>query len=309
MESNTSVVVGACISSNTANFVMANTVLTLPFHILLIKVLISDLRLNLPRHYTMLCLSVSDALQIFISSSCMTTVHVFNVTRDTGGCTASRIILFFILSVTIVVSSLSLVALSVERFVACIHSFHLHQIFTRERMIYGIAVIWIIGVICGAIAAILAGLDWEKMGKNANFVMRIIAVIFIIPTSITITIIQYRLLAFSRKKLARVRPESMFGSEAEIADMRKKQIKVAFVASIVAIAYIVCMFPMGCLSLYELVFGTLPHSPWKALVERLILVNNFADPFIYGIGIVDARKAVVRNLKRMKDFITRKSQK
>ena len=133
------------------------------------------------------------------------------------------------------------------------------------------------------------------MSENANFVMRIIAVIFIIPTSITITILQYRLLAFSRKKLARVRPESMFGYEAEIADMRKKQIKVAFVASIVAIAYIVCMFPMGCLSLYELAFGALPHSLWKALVERLILVNNFADPFIYGIGIADARKAFVRS--------------
>ena len=176
-------------------------------------------------------------------------------------------------------------------------------------MIYGSAVIWTIGVICGAVAVMLAGLDWKKMSENVSFFMRIIAVIFIIPTSITITIIQYRLLAFSRKKLARVRPESMFGSEAEIADMRKKQIKVAFVASIVATAYIVCMFPMGCLSLYELVFGSVPYSSWKALVERLILVNNFADPFIYGIGIVDARKAVVRNLKRMKDFITRKSQK
>ena len=58
--------------------------------------------------------------------------------------------------------------------------------------------------------------------------MKILSVIFIIPTYIVLSIIHIILFLVSRKKLASVRPESMFGSEAEIADKRRKQIKVAF---------------------------------------------------------------------------------
>ena len=293
----------SCISANTAGFVMIVTVITFPFHILIIKVLISDLRLSLPRHNIMLCLSISDALQIFITFSCMTTMYIFGVKRNSGGCNAARSIFYFNLVTTLVVSSLSIFALSMERYVACVHSFRLHQIFTRERMIYGILCIWFIGIICGAVTVALTAMNWKVMTLSTNHFVKIITVIFIVPTSILICIIQYRLWAFSHSKLARIGPGITFGSEAEISDLRKKQIKITLVASIVAIAYIVCMLPMGCLSLYELIWGTTASAPLKRVLERLMVLNNFVDPFIYGIGIADSRKAVLRTLKRIRDIL------
>ena len=307
MENNSSIHIQKCISSNVGSFVTVITFITLPFHILIIKVLIVDLRLALPRHNTMLCLSISDALQVFILLMCTTMPSIFGISKGSVGCNILSTILYFTLTLTLVVSSLSTIALSVERYVACIHSFHLHHIFTRERMIYGILFVWILGVICGAINVILILVGSFSVRISDNYFLKVVTVLFVIPTCTLISVIQCRLLVFSRKKLARVGPVTRFGREAEMADFRKKQIKVAFVASIVVVAYIICMFPMGCLSLYELIHGNVAYSSWKGILERLLVVNNFADPFIYGIGTVDARKAVLKNLRKIKNFITRQS--
>ena len=304
MENNSSIHIQKCISSNVASFLTVITFITLPFHILIIKVLIVDLRLALPRHNTMLCLSISDALQVFILFLCITMPSIFGISRGSVGCNISRTILYFTLALTLVVSSLSTIALSVERYVACIHSFHLHHIFTRERMIYGILFVWILGVISAAVnvTIIIVG----NFSVSNDF-LKVVTVLFIIPTCALLSVIQCRLLVFSRKKLAQVGPVTRSGREAEMADFRKKQIKVAFVASIVVVAYIICMFPMGCLSLYELIHGNVPYSSWKGNLQMLLMVNNFADPFIYGIGTVEARRAVLKNLRNIKNFITRQS--
>ena len=307
MESNNSIHIQTCIPSSVANFVSGVTVITLPFHVLIIKVLIVDLRLALPRHNTMLCLSVSDALQVFMLFLSMAIPNIFSFSRASVGCDISRNILYFTLALTLVVSSLSTIALSVERYVACIHSFHLHRIFTRERMMYGAVLVWTLGLICGAVTVTLTLTAKMGLSISENDFMKTITVLFIIPTSILICIIQCRLLIFSRKKLAQVANGAQFGCEAEIADFRKKQVKVAFVASIVVVAYIVCMLPMGCLSLYELIFGSISNYSLKSTLEKLLMVNNFADPFIYGIGTVDARRASLKSLKKMRDFITRRS--
>ena len=304
MENNSSLPIQTCISSNVASFLTVITFITLPFHILIIKVLIVDLRLALPRHNTMLCLSISDALQVFILFLCMTIPSIFGISRGSVGCNISRTILYFTLALTLVVSSLSTIALSVERYVACIHSFHLHHIFTRERMIYGILIVWILGVISAAVnvTIIIVG----NFSVSNDF-LKVVTVLFIIPTCALLSVIQCRLLVFSRKKLAQVGPGTRFGREAEMADFRKKQIKVAFVASIVVVTYIICMFPMGCLSLYELIHGNVEYSSWKGKLQMLLVVNNFADPFIYGIGTVEARRAALKNLRKFKHFITRQS--
>ena len=304
MENNSSLPIPKCVSSNVASFLTVITVITLPFHILIIKVLIVDLRRALPRHNTMLCLSISDALQVFILFLCMIPPSIFGISRGSVGCNISRTILNVTLALTLVVSSLSTIALSVERYVACIHSFHLHHIFTRERMIYGILFVWILGVVCGAVTTTMILVGSFSLGNNF---LKVVTVLFVIPTCALLSVIQCRLFVFSRKKLAQVGPGTKFGCEAEMMDFRKKQIKVAFVASIVVVAYIVCMFPMGCLSFYELIHGNVVYSSWKGNLEMLLMVNNFADPFIYGIGTVDARKAALKNLRKIKNFITRQS--
>ena len=305
MENNSSIQIQRCISSNVASFLTVITFITMPFHILIIKVLIVDLRLALPRHNTMLCLSISDALQVFMLFLCLTMPSFFGISRGSVGCNISRTILYFTLALTLVVSSLSTIALSVERYVACIHSFHLHRIFTRKRMLYGILFVWILGVLCGAVNVTITLVSNFSVSISDNYFMKVVTVLFIIPTCALISIIQCRLLVFSRKKMAQVGQGTQFGCEAEMADLRKRQIKVAFFASIVVVAYIICMLPMGCFSLYELIHGNVVYSSWKSVLEMLLVVNNFADPFIYGIGTVDARRAALKSLGKIKNFITR----
>ena len=298
--------INRCIPTTYGNFVILVSLITFPVHFLMIKVIVFDLRLALPRHMIMFCLLISDGLQIFISFLRVILVQIFSSTKESEECSSTGKIMFFIVAMTLVASSLSILALSVERYVACIHSFSLYKIFKRERVMYGISLIWILCVICGALTVALAAENWNEMILDAHMSMKILSVVFVIPTSLLVSGIQLRLLVFSRTKLARVRPRTMFGCEAEMANLRKKQIKVAFVASIVVFAYISCMLPMGLLSLYELINGNISSGAIRGVTKVLALVNNFADPYIYGLGVVDTRKALLKNLRKMKKFFSMK---
>ena len=81
--------------------------------------------------------------------------------------------------------------------------------------------------------------------------------------------------------------------------------KISFVASIVVLAYVISMLPVGCLSLVELINGNISSPNISAFLKGLSIVNNFADPYIYGLGTVDTRKAILKNLRRMKNFFVR----
>ena len=292
-----------CISSAFCNVIIVITCIAFPLHILMIKVLFVDLQLVLPRHKIVFCLSISDALQIALSFLCTTVVQISSVTVESGSCHVIKCFTIFNITVTIVVSSLSISLLSAERYVACIHSFRLHELFTRERTRYSISCIWVIGVICGSLAAAAAVIHGQIMFPSPNDFVDTFVVIIVLPTSIFLTFIQYRLLVFSRKKLARVKQGSVFGCNAEIADLRRKQIKIAFVAAIVVIAHVLCMLPLSVLSIYEMINGPVSSAPVRGIARALAVLNNFADPFIYGIGIADSRKALLKNLKKLKSSL------
>ena len=53
-----------CMPMTMTNFIIVVTFITLPFHILMIKVLLVDLRLALTHHMVVFCLAISDACQI-----------------------------------------------------------------------------------------------------------------------------------------------------------------------------------------------------------------------------------------------------
>ena len=304
MENATSTVSVKCFPTAISAFIIIVVLTIVPFHILMVKVLVFDLRLGMARHKIMLCLSISDTMQLLIILVGVTVVTIFNFSLRSLGCNIVSSMLQFTLALTLVISSLSIIALSVERYVACVYSFHLHRIFTRERMMYAIIFTWILGVICGALSAIPRS---AFKGKNLDGgqILGVLAVIFILPTSAIISIIQFRLLMFSRKKFMEVGPSIQFGCQAEIADFRKKQIKVAFVAGIVAVAYMICMLPLVCLYLHELIFGSISSSSIPVILRSLAFMNNFADPYIYGLGMTDTRRAIRKNLKKLKALFRR----
>ena len=294
-----------CVPTGTSIALITFSFIILPFHFLMIKVLLIDLRLALPRHMITLSLSISDVLLIFASFLCTTAMSIFNLRTGSGACQVLRYIIYFNLAVTLAVSSLSLILLSVERYVACIHCFRVHEIFTRKRVILCISLAWIVGVLCGIASVALGTKSKEELILDGNYYINILLVICVLPTSIWLTAIQYRLWAFSRSKLRRVRPGTMFASELEMADMRKKQMKISFVAGMVVFVYVISMLPLGCLSLVELINGNISSSKIRALLRALYFLNNFADPYIYGLGTVDTRKAIIKNLRKVKNILTR----
>ena len=296
-----------CVSKSIGNFIVITSLFALPFHILMIRVLISELHLALPRYKILLCLSISDAMQIFVASFCVTTARVFSLTTGLSLCHLLRNILLFNISVTITISSIATAGLSLERYVACIHSFRLHFMFTSERILFCTLCGLLIGIAFGITTITAKDVTRQKFLVDDNQTMKILAVVIILPITILTAAVQYRLLVFSWKMLAAVGPGTIHGREAEAAEYRRKQIKVTLAASIVAIVYMVCMFPMSCLSFYELVSGKSSYSQVHYTVRVLAIANNFINPYVYGLGIADLRKALLRKMKTFISACSRQS--
>lgn len=280
--------------------VITISLITLPLHFSVIKVLLMDLRPSPPCIKIMLCLSFSDALQISIPFLCVVVIKSFHSTEGTMACEVLRNIAYFYTVQTMTVSSSSIVLMSIERYVACIHCLRTHEIFTRERLVAVISGIWVVGSLC---AAIIVALN-EKMSNDPGKVPRhlnIITIIVILPSSMAIFIIQCRLFAFSRSKLV-TQPAEAFGMEAELADLRKKEMKIAFVVGIVVTAYMVCKLPMAILFLTEMIDGREFGLSTRAPLFCFSLLNNLIDPFIYAIGMLEMREALMKNFKRIKEM-------
>ena len=136
MANGNSTYIQTCVNAEGYIFPMLLTFVTLPFHIMIIKILAVDFRFDLPRHAILFSLSLSDAIMVctlFISSFVS---RVITIKLQSTGCMVYRGFLLFFGCSTTVISSLSITALSLERYIACIHSFHLHQILTESRVRY-----------------------------------------------------------------------------------------------------------------------------------------------------------------------------
>ena len=280
--------------------------LVLPFHSLLIKVLAKDLGFRMPRHIIMLSMSISDLIQTQFAFICHFVVSVFESRTDTALCHAMREATLFIGILTTVLSSLGVIAMSAERYIACIHSFHIHRIFTHERVVYGSIIQWVVAILL-AITEVLTNNVTKMITVTIGSAFQIIYITFTFGAAIPVCVIQARLFFFAKTKLKQVNPAGAFGAQLELADYRKKHIKVAMVSGIVAIGFVVCMLPTASLFLYEIFTGSTVSTPVRQACFSFVTANCLIDPFIYGIGSADTRKAILRNLKKAKQFIIIKS--
>ena len=279
--------------------------LVLPFHSLVVKVLTKDLRFRMPRHIIMLSLSLSDLIQTQSLFICHFIISVFESGTDTALCHVLRETAMFIVTLTTVLSSLGVLAMSVERYVACIHSFQLHRIFTDERVVYGSILQWLIAAVLATVEVLTNNVTKITTITTAS-AFQIIYIIITFAVAIPACIIQLRLFFFAKTKLKRFNPAGAFGAQLELADYRKKHIKVAFVSGIVAIGFVVCMLPTSFMFLYEIINDTTASVPARQVCFSLVMANCLVDPFIYGIGNADTRKMILRNLKKAKRFVISK---
>ena len=271
-----------------------------PVHLLMIKILYKDCQLALPHHKIMVSLTISDALQISVMSL---TIILREILREssqhTVECNYIQMFAAFFATVTLIVSSLNIVSLSIERYISCIHSFYVYDIMTTRRVVSVLSALWVTGIIIGAITMYLRG---AQQRGNEPMIFQRTTVLTVFPSATIIMVIQLRLLHFSRSKLATVKPVGAFGNQAEMADFRKKQVKVTFVASIVAIAYITCMFPLSILYAWEWHHGQLNNETSKSVFISMAMLNTLIDPLIYGLGIRETRKMIWKNIQQIRGF-------
>ena len=276
----------------------------LPVHVLLMKILYKDCQLTLPHHKVMISLTLSDSLQIFAVCALVLCRGILGMIKNQKAvCLYSQAVILFFIIVTFIVSSFSIVTLSIERYVSCVHALHVHNILTTRRVVSVLVAQWIIGIGLAATTVYIHQTKEPLTMLTNSSIFRKLIVLVVFPSATAIALIQVRLLIFSHSKLATVKPHGAYGTRAEMIDFRKRQLKITFVASIVALAYIACMFPISILYGYEWQHGEITNQFLKQVLIGLGMLNTLADPVIYGLGVKDTRKLMWKNVKQIKDLL------
>ena len=294
----------SCTPNLTGNFAIVLLFLALPFHFLVGKILAFNLRFENPRHIILFCLSISDSLQLTITAICVVVSKTGDLHTGTPACDGLRYTILFNSTHTYIVSSLSLVALSIERYIACFHSYRIHELLTNKRIIPTLVAFWICGVIFGGIACIPASQGGGQPVVTSSVYFDGIFVSVTFSVSLVLIVVQSVLFHLSRKKLNRVQPGSSFSNDNEAEIQRKRQIKVAIVASAVVASYSICMLP-GAIIVIVNQFAkiSLPRFWKQMLAISLGMLNTLMNPFIYGLGMVDTREAIIKDLRKIKNLI------
>ena len=276
-------------------------IVVLILHIPLMKVLMVNLRLELPRHKLVAGLSMSDCLlTTFISIGIIATSQLTSK-ADSEACLVVLRIGQFSFVATTVINSFTISALCLERYVACIHSFRLDEIFTSRRVSYGLVFAWICGGSLGVGNVIFNSISRNFTGRD--LMLQIIVPLFVIPSSLIIVVVQITLYMFSRKKLTQVVSVGSSSNAQEAADLRRKQLKIAAVAGLTALLYLICFMPVCILMLFEMNGMVLDYSINRRIIFGLRFANSIIDPFLYGLCIVDTREALFKDARRIKAAI------
>ena len=291
---NTTTIYYDCFPNSSGSVAVIVAFLALPFHIVLLKVLVKNVGLSLPHHKIMLSLIVSDAIQIF-TASCVSSLRMaLKLTTKSATCAFMRDAAVFTLSLTIVVSSLAVVTFAIERMIICIHFLKYRRLFKRKRITKILYGYWLFGATIAIIAAITNDARKTQTATIEATSFQIICVSIILPSATTIIIIYSRIFVFSRERIMQVAPSSDNSKLRTVAAFKKKQIRIALIASIVCIAYVVCMVPMSIAFLLELT-GLIDNRPdIKKMLVSIAILNTLADPFIYGFGMMQTRQIFFR---------------
>ena len=274
------------------------SLLALPFHILVAKVLVKDTGLTLPHHLIMLSLTISDALYICSVASMAPIVMALRVTSDSFHCRLLLDFGAFITSLTIVVSSLVTITLAVERMIICIHFLNYRRLFRRSKIKMALRSYWSVGVIIAVIAAYTYDAQVGSAVTESTF-FQIIVTLIVLPSAFIITVIYIRICLFSREKMIRIRPNTDSSNGTYTIAFRRKQIRIEVVAGIVCVAYIGCMVPLAAVLFLELTGLINTRLYDKRIVFGLAILNNLADPLIYGFGMTQTRQTLARMLKNI----------
>ena len=298
----------ACANRFTNSFSLALLLLALPCHLLILKILIFNFRFDSSRHIILCCLSVSDSLQMIASSFFAIVVLIGRFEDRTSLCVGLRYMTIFISVMTFIVSSLTLVALSVERYIACFHSYRIHEWLTSKRVITALIVFWVSGTIGGGFSCIQDSNSRDQFALLNSSYLEVILMTTAIPVSAILVIVQSMLLYLSRKKLRGIQPTSTSSSSQDDENsLMKRQVKIAVVAGAVVLSYLICSLP----GMFLVIYRRIGHSRGKEKSLKIAAIglgslNTLLNPFIYGLGMLDTRKEIWKELRKIRNTLLSK---
>ena len=279
--------------------------LALPFHLLIMKILALNFRFENPRHVILFCLSASDSLQV--AFVCLAMIIFQTETMELGSqpCTTLRRTIIYFASLTFIVSSFSLVALSVERYIACFHGFYIHEWLANRRTVPALVAFWICGIIVSGIVCFSGSRDKDPVIFASSDYFQAMFVSITFPVSIVLITVQSLLFYLSRKKLMAVQPSvAVSSSNRDESFAKKKQFKLAMVAGMVVLSYLMCTLPGACVILANQYIEPERRKIFRGLLSASLgMLNTLLNPFIYGLGMLDTRKAISRELRKIKNYI------
>ena len=294
----------SCITHQ-SNIFLGVYLLGVMMHIHIVRVLISKLKLQKQMHQFLLSLSLADLFQMIGMMVTIIIVHSMKSNFETNICRHARRALYFFLYSMIGCSSGSIIAISVERYIACIHCFRLHSILTKKRTIVSISLIWCAGLFFGAVVEILLadGKLNEGAFESGEFVVIYVNTIIILATSAVLIFVQARLFVLIRAKM-RVHP----GGESGVTSQARstffvRQVKISVAVGAVVVAYLACMLP---LSLLPFLKPNMSSSEFAKLGKKVTVLNLFnpaLDPFIYGIGIMEIRNTILSDYRSLARYV------
>eukprot|EP00794_Sanderia_malayensis_P010026 gene10026-11050_t len=222
------------------------------------------------------------------------------------GCQIVRKIYEYISIVTVVAASGNIIALSFERYVACVHCLRFHVIVTDKLTNRILGCVWIVSLIMGLV-------DKERYVPNyTEFILplhtttNIIYAITVLSSSAILVFVQVRLYILSKKK-RRINPHfGLYGRKAEANDMRRHNLKVNIIASAVVVLYVVCMCPLAIYMIGIILFPRdFTLKPRLRLMLCLFsLTNTFFNSFVYGFGLADTRQGIKKEIRAIKAYLS-----
>ncbi len=301
LSANRTIVAHPCVRDRPVILSCALALVGLPLNILLFKILISNFRLRLPRHKVLLSLTISDCLQISLVALIQLMALLAQLKTLDVSCQILRKLVEFFAILTVVTSSGSIIALSLERYVACVNCFRLYDLVSHRRVVGGLSLLWVFAVVCS-----LSDKKRYQSNLTPNILplSRTTSVLYgsvILFSTVVLAYVQIKLYLTARR-LIRVHPGGSFGRNAEAHDLRRSQLKASIVSSAVVVLYMVCMCPLAVYLLVTAFKELDMRSDTRLVCIFLAQVNTFFDPFLYGLGMQDTRQSLKRDLKKAKSF-------
>ena len=289
-----------CLPIFTTNFAIVLLVVLSPLHTFILITLYRCIFEKFPRHKFLISLSISDNLLITLAGLFAIISRIFHLRTTSTSCQVLRKLVEFSGCMAIVGSSTSIVALSVERYISCVYCLRAHAILTNKRIKIALFTVWTLAIACGF--SVLHPSTPNPYPTLMNSVWhRVLYSATVILSSIVMLVIQVCLYRISRRKLMVEPHGTQFGVRKEAAILRRRHLKLAFVASVVVVLYVVCMAPLALLVVYELISGV-DDSVFvaKPIVSLLALANTLVDPFVYCLGMRDTRKILFKEVNRIR---------